>query len=735
MLTAQTLLEANNIHLQSYAPGRYYDVCPKCSSKRSRPHQNNKVLGITIEGDNSAHWGCNHCGWTGPEKGSRANGPQQQLPVHLYRDRDGIIRFRKVRNRPGREPKCWFQHLNDNDEWTKGSGGADTSILYRADEVANAIAEGRIVCCVEGEKDADNLWALGIAATCNAHGASEPGKRAKWTKAHSKQLVGADIIVLNDNDMAGYEHADATCRLSVGVAKRVRRLDLKPHWPDIPKGGDISDWLERGHTRKELDALIAAAQDYGDDDKPQLPPSDDLLEELNRDNCVVFDGGKTLVLRFDDLEHVAGGEHYVYRLPSFMRFGDFRNYFLNRRVQVGKRWVDLGSWWLEHAQRRQYRGVIFRPAGARIIDDRLNLWTGWGVESKQGDWSLLRKHIRETLAASNEDIYQYIMSWLAWAVQHPDQQAGVALVFIGERGSGKGTLGKALSKIFGQHALHLSSPEHLTGRFNAHLRQCTFLFADEAYGPKDKGAEGALKRLITEDTLTIEQKGRDPVEVPNLLHVMMASNNEWVIPAGAHERRFMVQRVSEAHRQDPAWFGPLYRQMREGGYEAMLFDLLARDLGDWHPRDIVRTEALVGQQEESLSPFDAWWFELLQTGILSGADDDHPDRALSNAYEEEEDLGSDVWGGTRMRMVKREGLYDQARRVSPKLKGATDAALGRYLSDKDRGCTRIEIRRRQRKTRGWQFPPLAECRARWLERFPGTQWHDLDLEDWTTGED
>ena len=104
----------------------------------------------------------------------------------------------------------------------------------------------------------DNLWALGIAATCNAHGASEPGKRAKWTKTHSEQLAGADIVVLNDNDAAGYEHADATAKLSLGVAKRVRRLDLAQHWPEMPKGGDVSDWLAAGHTGEELEALIEA---------------------------------------------------------------------------------------------------------------------------------------------------------------------------------------------------------------------------------------------------------------------------------------------------------------------------------------------------------------------------------------------------------------------------------------------------------------------------------------------
>ena len=75
---------------------------------------------------------------------------------------------------------------------------------------------------------------------------------------------------------------------------------------------------------------------------------------------------------------------------------------------------------------------------------------------------------------------------------------------------GKGTLGNALVRIFGQHATHISSVDHLAGRFNAHLRDACFLFADEAWWPGDKSAEGTLKRLITEPTLFIEAKNDAP---------------------------------------------------------------------------------------------------------------------------------------------------------------------------------------------------------------------------------
>jgi hypothetical protein len=145
-----------------------------------------------------------------------------------------------------------------------------------------------------------------------------------------------------------------------------------------------------------------------------------------------------------------------------------------------------------------------------------------------------------------------------------------------------------------------------------------------------------------------------------------------VVPGGAHERRFVVQEVADTYRQDLNWFGPIYKQLKTGGYQAMLFDLLERDLGDWHPRQIVRTAALAGQQEKSLSPLDTWWLELLQTGVLTGADPLSPDRAVSNRYEEEEVIGTDGYGGKRTRKVFRDGLYDQARRISPKLKGESD---------------------------------------------------------------
>jgi hypothetical protein len=226
---------------------------------RHKKHRSERVLGVTIEG-NSARWGCNHCDWKGPEKGNyKANGHASEFSTtYDYRDADGVLRFQKMRNPPGSKTRFFMRRPDSKGGWINDTKGVDTSLLYRIDEVNEQIALGREIGVVEGEKDADNLWAIGIPATCNAHGASEPGKKPKWTKQHSEQLRGADIVVMGDNDAPGRDHIEATASMSHGIAARVRTLDLAQHWPGIPEGGDISNWLDAGHTREQLDALIEA---------------------------------------------------------------------------------------------------------------------------------------------------------------------------------------------------------------------------------------------------------------------------------------------------------------------------------------------------------------------------------------------------------------------------------------------------------------------------------------------
>src|SRR5262249_20573185 len=154
--------------------------------------------------------------------------------------------------------------------------------------------------------------------------------------------------------------------------------------------------------------------------------------------------------------------------------------------------------------------------------------------------TLMRDHVRNVIANEDEECGDYIMRWLAWAVQNPTDPAEVALALAGGQGTGKGILGRALCRVFGPHGLHISKPELLTGKFNAHFMQTAFLFADEAIWPGHRDREGALKALVTEPTMTIEPKGVNAFTMPNCLKVFMASNADWIVPAAVDDRRFAV---------------------------------------------------------------------------------------------------------------------------------------------------------------------------------------------------
>jgi hypothetical protein len=148
------------------------------------------------------------------------------------------------------------------------------------------------------------------------------------------------------------------------------------------------------------------------------------------------------------------------------------------------------------------------------------------------------------------------------------------------------------------------------------LRDCVLLFGDEAFYAGDKQHEGVLKGLITEPFLPIEGKYQRVVTVTNMLHIILASNHDWVIPASVDERRFAVYDVTDNRCGDIPYFAAIDRQMNEGGLAAMLHDLLARDISGFEVRHVPQTEALATQKLLSLDTLDRWWLAVLERGFV-----------------------------------------------------------------------------------------------------------------------
>lgn len=447
---------------------------------------------------------------------------------------------------------------------------------------------------------------------------------------------------------------------------------------------------------------------------------DPWLRRLNEEHAVIEDiGGKCRVIS----EVV---DHALQR-PRISRqsFEDFRNRYMHLQVVVGqdKDGNDvkkpLGKWWLENQNRRQYRTLVFAPG--REVPEAYNLWQGFACEAKPGDCGLLIRHIRDNVCRGNEVYSEYLLNWMARAVQHPDSPGEVAIVMRGRMGTGKSFLVKAFGSLWGRHFLQVSDSKHLVGSFNAHLRDCVVLFGDEAFYAGDKKHEAILKTMVTEETIMIEGKGVDAEAAPNYVHLMMASNSDWVVPAGTDERRFFVLDVGDEQMQNKTYFRAIREELDSGGREAFLHMLMTRDISGFDVRHFPKTEALQEQKLLSMGPEEQWWFEKLMEG--------------RNLHE------ADGWQVEVLKADLQRDYITYAERQKI-MRRASPTALGKFLKRVlppgfprtfQRWTDASELdsygHERVKKSKAWhyEFPNLEDARAWWDDRFGGPYpWPEVD---------
>lgn len=139
---------------------------------------------------------------------------------------------------------------------------------------------------VEGEEDVKALRAIGLVSTTNSGGAGKWLQLDRTTGAdlnrYAQQLTAAgveSVVVLPDNDDPGRLHAD-----QIALACTTAGLHVKVVALQVPAKEDVRYWLNAGHTRDELAALVKATALYTPNSVPagdQVPADDLALTSLD----------------------------------------------------------------------------------------------------------------------------------------------------------------------------------------------------------------------------------------------------------------------------------------------------------------------------------------------------------------------------------------------------------------------------------------------------------------------
>ena len=366
--------------------------------------------------------------------------------------------------------------------------------------------------------------------------------------------------------------------------------------PDTAAIQALMDWNTRNTPPLPDEEIISTYHRIKAKDEAEHGESRHILKQLNDHHAVVMIGGKTFIVK--------EGKNSV-----FMAHSDFCLRYANLKID-GKKATKR---WIESNDTRRFDEVVFDPT-RQYSNSSYNLFKGLAVEPVAGTCDLYLQHIKEIICAGDEKLHDYVIGWMAHAIQKPAELPGVALVLQGSQGTGKGNFAQYFGKIFGDHFQHLSNMDHLLGKFNHHLSSALVVFADEIVWGGNQREAGQLKAIITESRRMMEAKFKDPIQVDNYARFIFATNDEWAVPTGPKERRYCVLELNESKAKDYAYFSAIKTEMDNGGVEALLHKLQTHDLSEFNVREYPITKGLLKQKQLSLTSVAKWWQELLIEG-------------------------------------------------------------------------------------------------------------------------
>jgi hypothetical protein len=484
-------------------------------------------------------------------------------------------------------------------------------------------------------------------------------------------------------------------------------------------GGIVSKYRDRSDLNKEISRVrIKTTKPIADE------VDDDPITELNKTFAVIRVVNRVAILN----EHLDAEGRPTF---SLLNLDSFKLWLAHRSAEIpsldkeGKPvtvTVPLAPYWLKHARRRQYDGITFAPQGAPR--GYFNLWTGFAVKpSEQGSCELFKEHLFDNVCDGNSALYNWVFAWFADIFQNPTSKCETALVLRGDEGVGKTIVGETFGYLLGLHYCQVADPRYVIGRFNAHVVKCLLFHCDEAFWAGDKVAEGKVKDLISGKRHPVELKGYEVFWVPNYVRVFINGNADWLVPAGKGARRTAVLDVTDTHKEDIPYFAAIEGQLKAGGYERLLHEILTFDPTGIDIRHVPKTKALLDQKIASLKPEDGWLLDILQKGQLPHATADAKPGVCPAQLLHDDYLEHTTKHGVRRRSIET-ALSIFLFRMFPgifKYRGRYTIKDATSFASADRGQGAI-----------YKFPPLSECR----EIFAATLNQSIDWQlptEWEAG--
>lgn len=360
-----------------------------------------------------------------------------------------------------------------------------------------------------------------------------------------------------------------------------------------------------------------------------------------------------------------------------------------------------------------FDAVAFSPLPT--ASTTLNFWTGPTMKPVKGKWNEVRVFLLEVICNKNKAAFYYLLCFLAHMLQKPEEKPDIMIVLLGGQGTGKGTFFRLLHSIWSRTTLQVSDVDQVIGQFNAALERNYVICMDEALFSGDKKSMERLKSLITEPSCRIEQKYQPSRTIDSYHRFFAASNNSHFAQIEKDDRRFLFLRVSSDFQGNLEYFEKLHQLIEnEDVVSAMVFDLLTIDLDNFTVRSRPLTAEHTMQKIQSLTGFERYWYEKLQSGDLSDCE------CISNK------LWTEPHFISTKNIIRGYEEYDKnAGRYHPVQSQQIASALEKLCPSATPARTTNDSYGNKAQSRGYQLPSIGVARTE-FEKIIGSklQWDD-----------
>lgn len=373
---------------------------------------------------------------------------------------------------------------------------------------------------------------------------------AAWTKPEFTDQDGKDLR--NGKKLTDYNDLAALTGLPLILANQINaKLDALK-WRDAA-------------------AIVAGAENSGSGEGRRAAVSVMTLDDCVK-RFVPIDDGKGKCL-FDtwrkDLVH---RDQMNALLPAGAKGDDIKRHPL---------WVERGGYYLDQ--------VGFDPESNDPYI-KLNTWRGWPIKPIKGKCDAildLGRYLCSGEQAIAEELYQWMMSRLAWIFQNPGKKLPSAIIMHGPQGTGKSIFFNAIARLCGHghpyrnYSVTLDQ-KALQDNFNAEWADKIFVVAEEVVNSSEKWQlKNELKELVTGDRIRIRRVFTDAYFQKNLLTLIFLSNENQPLPLEVGDRRHCV--IWTPQKLSYAYYAEVKEEIANGGLNALMHTLLNWDLSKFDP--------------------------------------------------------------------------------------------------------------------------------------------------------